>query len=303
VIVYLATSSHLYTIQRYLKSIWGRDLSELILYRSYQEVFSLRQIPPATYIFADLERLNPSQAKAAARIWQSFLDSKTVPSSQYRLLNHPTRVMRRYELLRNLYERGINTFNVYYLTECRHPSQFPVFLRTETDHQGSQSPLLQNQDELNQAIADLNKKGLSRDNKMICEFCNTADSEGIYRKYSALKIGDRIIAQHLFFSHNWVLKFPDLLADRLLEEELHYLQTNPHTDRLQEIFHLARIDFGRIDYSLVNDRFYIWEINTNPVTLPDSIPGSETALKRLRANEIFSKHYREALLAIRTNSP
>ena len=51
-----------------------------------------------------------------------------------RVLNHPTTSMRRYELLRTLFERGDSSFNVYRLTECRQPQRWPVFIREENEH-------------------------------------------------------------------------------------------------------------------------------------------------------------------------
>ena len=46
-----------------------------------------------------------------------------------------------------------------------------------------------------------------------------------------------------------------------------YMETNPHERALREIFQLARIDYGKIDYAILGDRLQIWEINTNPVVL------------------------------------
>ena len=51
---------------------------------------------------------------------------------------------------------------------------------------------------------------------------------------------------------------------QLLEKERRYLETNPHEQDLREFFKLARIDYGKIDYSILGDRLQVWEINTNP---------------------------------------
>src|SRR5262249_50787220 len=112
--------------QRLLRCAWARcDLSS------------------GTYVFADLERLSPDTLLRAAALWDSLADSHR----DVRLLNHPIRSMRRYELLRNLHEQGINTFDVYRVTEGRAPRQYPVFLRIENDHSGPISPLLKSPSE------------------------------------------------------------------------------------------------------------------------------------------------------------
>jgi hypothetical protein len=43
-----------------------------------------------------------------------------------------------------------------------------------------------------------------------------------------------------------------------------YLQAHPHEAELRKIFDLANIEYGRIDYSLLNGKIQVWEINTNP---------------------------------------
>ena len=50
----------------------------------------------------------------------------------------------------------------------------------------------------------------------------------------------------------------------VLERERRYVETNPHEREIREIFRLARIDYGNIDYSILGDRLHVWEINTNP---------------------------------------
>jgi len=49
-----------------------------------------------------------------------------------------------------------------------------------------------------------------------------------------------------------------------LDEEMHYLQSNPHQAELRRIFDLANIRFGRIDYAVADRCIQVWEINTNP---------------------------------------
>ena len=48
---------------------------------------------------------------------------------------------------------------------------------------------------------------------------------------------------------------------------------NPHRELLEHIFRDAGIDYGRIDYGLLDGRIQVWEINTNPWIASDSDVG------------------------------
>ena len=64
-----------------------------------------------------------------------------------------------------------------------------------------------------------------------------------------------------------MVKNADLCNERLVAEELDFLNANPHKKDLMAIFQMAGIDYGRIDYSLHKGRIQVWEINTNPSVL------------------------------------
>src|SRR2546430_577175 len=106
--------------------------------------------------------------------------------------------------------------------------------------------------------------GLAADELLVTEFCDTADGAGIYRKFSAFIVGDRVVPRHVFFSRRWMLKVPDLVTDALVAEERTYVETNPHEHELRAIFDLAGLEWGRIDYGVRDGALQIWEINTNP---------------------------------------
>lgn len=231
-----------------------------ILVRLYRHLRAPRQATPGAYIFADLELLSLGDLQKAVILWESLANA----GCRIRLLNHPASSMRRYELLRALHERGINRFNVYRLTEARWPERYPVFLRREDDHGGPISPLLQTRRELEEALHVLDRSGQVRDGVLVVEFCDTADAGGIYRKYGAFVVGDRVFPKSLQFSRHWVQKGSDLHDAELLREERAYVEGNPHEAPLREVFQLARIQYGRMDYALLDGRIQVWEINTNP---------------------------------------
>lgn len=261
-IFYVVTGPHLYTMTGFLET-YGRYLASRVKLVFYEQLTGMRHFPAGTYIFSDIERLSPAMTEVAAQVWNTL----SAAGDHIRLLNHPTQSMRRYELLRMLYEEGSNRFNIYRLTERRKPDHFPVFIRGENDHAGSLTPLLHTQTELDAAISDLGRRGCTRHNKVVIEFCNTADTSGTFRKYAAFIIGERIIPDHLFFSQQWMAKNEVVtqIPKAQLQEEWEYVQGNPHAAALREIARRARIEYGRFDYAVLNGTLQVWELNTNPM--------------------------------------
>ena len=272
-IVYLVTAEHAYTMGSFLDS-WGRAWRDRIRVVSYADALAMptsglrtrllgaRRLPErATWIFSDVERLTPAVAPAASALWARLA------AAGARLLNHPTRSMRRYELLRTLRATGRNRFGVYRADEIRRPEHFPVFLRDEHEHTGSRTPLLADQRALDAALTDLLVAGASREDTLVVEFCNTADATGLHRKYSAFVVEGTVLPRHLFFSRDWQVKTAVVYEAACLEEERRYLDANPHAATLRALFAEARIAWGRIDYAVLDDALQVWEINTNPMIL------------------------------------
>ncbi len=232
-----------------------------------------------TYIFSDIERLAPSSAERAGRVWNTISDL----GGDARILNHPTRSMRRYELLRTLFERGDNSFNAYRLVDCRQPRRWPVFIRREHAHSKNLTGLLHTPEELEAAVADILARGDSREDKLIVEFCDTRDDQGLFYKYGAFRIGEHVIPWHLWASRRWVVAGPARVkTPEILEKRRRYVETNPHERELREIFRLARIDYGKIDYAMLGDRLQVWEINTNPRFVRSTAP-AQSGRRALRS--------------------
>jgi hypothetical protein len=254
---YLVTRDGVDTIDYYLES-WGRDASRRFNVVFYDELHRSPVMPEGVFVFSDIERLTPSQVQDAAAIYLRASAGASV------LLNHPIYSMKRYELLRTLYERGINSFNVYRLTEYRRPGRFPVFLRHENEHGGALTDLLYTQSQLDDAIASALSRGTSRDALLITEFVDTS-SDGIFRKFSAFIVGGQVIPWNIFFSRKWMVNARDLLDEGGVQEELEFIRGDARCDELKDIFALANIQYGRMDYGLLDGRVQVWEINTNPL--------------------------------------
>ncbi len=232
-----------------------------IPYESLMQAGSSHVSGEGVHIFTDIERLPnffiPKLISYRHQLEEYYGD-------RVLFLNHPTRSNRRYRLLKKLFIEGLNKFNVYRLNEYPNPAQWPVFVRPENEHISEISPLLENQEQLDAYRRKLHADETYTDDMVVIEFLDTSDQEGVFRKYSVMRIGDELLPRHLFFSSNWILKNKDLVGPEQQEEESAFLKEFPHRDEIQRIFDLAEIDYGRIDYSLHDGRVQTWEINTNP---------------------------------------
>ena len=286
---YLVTSDRAYILKVYLGT-WGLMLRDHIRVHAYEDLGSLSSLSgeTGTWIFADLERLSAPQLDVAESL------ARQVGYSY--VLNRPAHYVRRFSLLRRLARDGSNDFRVWCPGEALcNKIRFPVFIREENDHTGSLTRLLHDQRDIDIAVAQLLFRGFRLNSLMVIEFCETASVDGLYRKYAAFRVGDRIIPRHLIFSRNWVLKKPDLVAEELIREETHYLQDNLHEARLREIFEMSGIDYGRIDYSLRDGRIQTWEINTNPLVMAHRRMYSR---KQLPNQRLFARRIAAAFAAV-----
>jgi hypothetical protein len=225
---------------------------------------SIKKMPPGTFIFSDLERLKASQLK----ILGSFCEQLLANDENIPLFNNPVSALSRYSLLRKLYDDGFNKYNVCKVADTECTPQYPLFLRRDNDHSGPRSKLLGTPEEKNDALLKALIGGIDINNLIQIEFCETKSDDGYYRKYSAFRIGNEIIPAHIIFDTNWIAKDtvpPDSESIELEKEK--FKKENPHADRLLEIFNLAGINFGRIDYGMLDGTMQTWEINTNPILI------------------------------------
>ena len=250
----------------------GRRIRRSFRVLPYERLLKMRRAPVGAYIFSDIERLDRSESLAAARVWERI----AAAGGGENVLNHPTRSMRRYELLRTLRELGRNDFDAYRLTEHRRPRRYPVILRDEIDHGEVDPDLAPDEAVLRDAVTRWERKGRDRDRTLVVEFCDTRRGDRIYRKYAAFLVGGVLIPRHVFFGANWNVHLDEGLQAQPghAEEERRYLEDNPHADQLREIFAIADIQYGRVDYGVLDGRIQTWEINTNPTIFFPAQPGA-----------------------------
>jgi hypothetical protein len=250
----------------------GHALASRMQILPYEDLLRSRRAPLATYVFSGLDHLCPAERELSAIVADRILESGAA------VLNHPRDVLLRYDLLREAYDAGINTFRAVRAGAASSPRvnartsdagiedlRYPVFLREENDHNGGLSPLLQDRNELEKGIVSLLLRGYRLDDLLIVEFCDTSDHALIFRKYSAFIVGDRTLPRYLNVSRAWMVKQTTRLFEmELADQELEFLATNPHAEWLERIFQLARVQYGRADYGMKDGVPQVWEINTNP---------------------------------------
>jgi hypothetical protein len=279
----------------------GRAIADRFAPRHYEEMTQALELSAGTQLFAALDQLSPVQRQAAAYIW----DEHARVAPQARRLNDPRRALLRFDLLRRLHADGLNTFSVYRHDEIDAISRFPVFVREIHRHNGPKTRLLHSRHQVWQAITALRMRGRRRDNLMIVEYADASGADGLFRKYAAFRVGDRIIACHVFSSRVWCVKSDqNQITEQGLSEDLEYVRGNPHASWLARVFDAAGIDYGRIDYGVAGGHPQAWEINLNPTI--GRQPGQSKkrnlpeALKTMREStrELFHEQLRAAFLAL-----
>ncbi|HTR43243.1 MAG TPA: hypothetical protein VMH87_16645 [Pseudomonadales bacterium] len=263
----------------------------------YEHFPLLKSLPGAVCIFIDLEMLEPDELSLATRLSRAL----HARPETYTVFNEPRRYPGRFNLLKMLHASGINEFQARYIDKLNGDIKFPVFLRNELDHDGPISPLLHSPYELEHALTDpaLRKPSL-RKHLIAVEFCDCSEN-GVFRKYSAMKIGDKIVPRHVLFSEKWATKKPDIISKKTADEEMEFVTNFPHADQVLKVFEIAGLDYGRIDYGLHHGRIQVWEINTNPIIVPSRkrmdpqrMPAqSESAQRIAGAMVALSKRYKD----------
>ena len=133
-VIFFVTRPHHYTLADVLAAVARGSVA--VAYYGY--VFAAKQLPRATYVFSDLERLNPGQIERAAELRRRMVRAGCS------VLNDPARFIGRLDLLRRLYAAGINQFTAYPAVPTPLPERWPVFLRLQAGHRPPLTGLLPN---------------------------------------------------------------------------------------------------------------------------------------------------------------
>ena len=260
-IFYVCHRSHANT-QASLLLYFRTDLQDFVHFVPHDEGAHLLGISKGTVIWTDMDRLSEAEIEASSNLSERM----RLQQPDLCQLNHPRQSLQRFELLRMLFSDGTNDFNVYRPEVLPEGMRFPVFLRDEVGATYKTPRLLRSRAELDRELSHLREMSFVR--PMVVEFGSKAEPDGNYRKYATYRIGAHSYAQHCFPSQKWFIKDPGRgMSGSQLAEHNAYVRDNPHASALMPIFEKARISYGRIDYTVVDGRIQVFEINTNPTVL------------------------------------
>jgi hypothetical protein len=286
-IIFITTASHGYTHRPVMAEATGFRAAV----GSYGWLLPATELPRATYVFTDLDRLSlPNLGRAAAIFRQ-------LRAEGVRVLNDPAQIRSRYGLLRALAATGVNRFNAYRVEENAMPARWPVFLRSEGGHDYPLSDLLHSWDEVQRAIEAAVARGVPIASLLIVEFAAEAARPGVFVKLSVFRVGASMVACTSVTEDTWIVKYGKLglVGDDYYADELRLLRENPYAEAMRRVFDIARIDYGRVDFGLVEGRPQIYEINTNPDMAIDM---EHPSVARLESHRLVKRDYMEALRRI-----
>lgn len=261
-IYFILSKQNSHTINRYL-SQRGASLQHEIGVILYEDLLPLKELDCCVLIFTDLDIIEDHQLNTACKIY----DEIRKQNPELTIFNNPHHVKLRYQLLRSLYNSGINSFNVYRVNDELNDVRFPVFIRKENNHLGALTPLLENRKALNTSLLSLELQGWDRSQLLIVEYENVKTPDGYYIRYAALRIGNELFPYLIDYDQQWVAKYVDSPlkeTDDYAKTYLDFSSNFKEKDILMKIFEDASIEYGRIDYCYFNGKLVIWEINLNP---------------------------------------
>ncbi len=291
---YFVTERQAGPIRHFLETT-AKPLVGRVAVVTYEMLLSGRvEVPEqtGTYIFTNLgtvRRMEPQARAAIEALHDRLLESR----GPGRVLNDPVRSLLRYDLLRRLHERGINGFQAYRTSGPVEGLRYPAFIRDEFRSHFKELTLAQNPQQYGALLNGLTWQQGTRAGLITVEFCDTAGPDGLYRKYGAFVVGGRIVPRHVFVSRDWSVRNVDLVDPAHIAAELDYLDSNAHEPALLECARLAGISYGRIDYSLLDGRPQVWEINTNAAFV-----SLQASVERQAGLDRFVANFADAMLAL-----
>ena len=257
---FVTTRSHGYTVRHLVNQLGNARRW------SYERLFRQKELRSGTWVFADHERLSNFEIALAAKV------ANRLERGGARVLNHPAHVLGRHDLLKALNAAGINRFSAWRCESRPRPNSFPVFIRNEFDHLSADLELIADQPALDATLSRMRENGIPLAGKLVIEYAGQEVSPGVWQRFATYRVGHRLIAHHNVVDFRWAAKDvrdkQRLLAHPMfgtfLENERRFVKGNMHEGVLRQAFDLAGIDYGRADFSLIDGRPQIFEINTNP---------------------------------------
>lgn len=290
-VIFLVDRDHTKT----LSAVTRTRLPCEIRVHSFEWALQQKTLPRATYVFTDMERMDVWQQTVLAKLFIHIQQA----GPGYRALNNPAAIGDRGALLRKLHDQGLNDFNAYRVTENRWPARYPAFVRRMSMHTKPVTPLLHTQQALQDALGELLQSGEAQSDLLIIEYCAQPVAENLYRKLSSFKIGATVFFTHTVHDIKWLVKHgrKNSATPELYQEELDMILDNRFSGHLSQVFDIAGVEYGRVDFGIVDGRVQVYEINTNPFV---SLPGHHPNPIRVQSKKIAWEKYVESLVRIDT---
>jgi hypothetical protein len=227
---------------------------------SYAALLRASRLPRATYILTDFDRLSPRELQFAAELYGK------IKAAGWLVFNDAARIRQRYAMLRRLKEAGINRFGAYRLESGELPERYPAFLRNECDHFGPLTGLLEDEASLTAEAERLIAAGHPERNLIAVEYAAEPIGPDLYRRLGAFRVGERIVPTVSAHQASWTAKQGQkgIARQEDYDAENLYVRTNPYAEIIRRAFEIARIEYGRADFGIVNGEVQVYEINTNP---------------------------------------
>lgn len=255
-IIAVTVDDHQYTHEPLDRGRHGVDMRVA----TYKEVAAMEPSEDATYLFLDLDRHTGWSLREAGVLYRRLVKEGR------RVLNDPARAMSRQGLLRRLHHEGLNDFDAYRVEECVTPKRWPVFLRTEGDHDWPATRLIRNEEQLKEIIAKCVELGFPLSSLIIIEYVGEPVRPGLFRKLSMFRIGNRYVGYFCGHDTGWLVKVGKvgIAPLELYDEEYRFIEDDTFADVVAPAFEMSGIEYGRIDFGFYKGRPQMFEINSNP---------------------------------------
>jgi hypothetical protein len=285
VVSFVSRWEHQYTLQ-------SLEKGDPVIRRSYDGILRRTELPLGAYIFTDIDRLGVWELELASILY------RTLQAGGARVLNDPARVLTRFDMLRTLYEKGLNRYQVWrpYLDEW--PDRYPVFVRRNAFHSGVLSELIHDKSGLEKVLDEKRREGIPDSNVIVVEYAAQSDPNGLFRKFSVYRVGDRYFNDLSVNQKNWEVKYGEsgVASEAIYQLELDMMNQVPFKSLIRKVFDIAHIEYGRLDFGLVDGCPQFYEINTNP-TLRLSMK-SHPFPQRMESHRIYAANFRTAVRAL-----
>ena len=258
-IIFLTTAAHGYTTKGLFNMAAPRPPLQ---HRTYGWLFKQPKLSAGAVVFTDVDRLPYEFLRRAERI------AVKLSQSGVHVLNRPGQVRGRFDLLRFLYDEGLNPVQVWRADERPRIDRryFPVFLKSESAHSVPFGGLIDDQAELDARIENLRESGVPPSHVLVTRFQNEEDRPGVWRRFTVYRIGPRLFPGLSVIEDKPFVKYGryGLAEQEDFELCLKSWRENWHSDWAEKMFRAGCIDYGRADFGVVDGQPVLYEINTNP---------------------------------------